>query len=278
MKTHPRKVATHLGEVPVIDTHPRGGGGSVLFLLHGFLCNHSFWPHLINVLPPDLRVIAPDLTAFGRTGPGSREIDFNHLSEVLEALRLALRISSMHVIAQDLGCLTLLRYTGLYERHLLRIVWFSPSFYPDQVVPKGLRLWRGGIAGRVMNGVLRERSIRAYFRAAGSSPSPSLEAVASSALEAFDESDGSRLLNHWVHWGEPKATFWDHPRLLRKVTRPTLVIWGSDNPWIHFNQIERLGRHVEDIKTVALAGCGHFPSMDNPARVGREVAGFLGIR
>ncbi|MXZ25564.1 MAG: alpha/beta hydrolase [Caldilineaceae bacterium SB0665_bin_21] len=277
MNVHRHIVDTHLGAVPVTDTQPEGGSGPVLMLLHGFLCDSTFWHHLIEVLPPGLRIVAPDLAAFGRLGTGKREVDFNHLAEVLEALRLAMHITRIQAVAQDLGCLVLLRYTSLYQHHVDRIVWFSPSFYPDQFVPRGLRLWRGRWTGAAMNGILFGQTVKSYFRKASADASPTADACAVAALATYGPPEGRRLLRRWIHWGEPNALFWDHPRMLRNVASPTLVVWGGANPWVHFSQIERLGRHVEDIKIVALTGCGHFPSIDNPERVGREVAGFLGL-
>ena len=277
MTPHQHTVDTHLGAVPVADTQPEGGAAPVLMLLHGFLCDSTFWHHLLEVLPSGPRIVAPDLTAFARAGTDDREVDFNHLAEVLEALRLAMHIPRMHVVAQDLGCLTLLRYTSRYRHHVDRIVWFSPSFYPDQFVPRGLRLWRGPLTGPAMNGILLGRAVKSYFRKAGAATPPAADACAAAALDTFRPPEGRRLLRRWIQWGEPNALFWDHPRMLRNVASPTLVVWGGSNPWIHFSQIERLGRHLEDIRIVALTGCGHFPSMDNPARVGREVSGFLGL-
>lgn len=277
MNLHRHIVDTHLGAVPVTDTQPEGGSGPVLMLLHGFLCDSTFWRHLIEVLPSGPRIVAPDLAAFGRPGTDAREVDFNHLAEVLEALRLAMHITRIQAVAQDLGCLALLRYTSLYQHHVDRIVWFSPSFYPDQFMPRGLRLWRGRLTGSAMNGILFGQAVRSYFRKASVGASRDADACAVAALDTYGPPEGRRLLRRWIHWGEPNALFWDHPRMLRNVASPTLVVWGGANPWVHFSQIERLGRHVEDIKIVALTGCGHFPSMDNPERVGREVAGFLGL-
>ena len=277
MNNHRHTVATHLGEVPVTDTRPDGGSGPALMLLHGFLCDSVFWQHLVEVLPSGTRIVAPDLAAFGRSGADAGEVDFNHLAEVLEAVRLALHITRIQAVAQDLGCLTLLRYTARYQHHVDRLAWLSPSFYPDQFVPRGLRLWRGRLTGPAMHGILRGRAVKSYFRAACAGTPRSADACAAAALRTFGTPEGRRLLQRWIHWGEPNALFWDHPRLLRNVSIPNLVIWGGANPWIHFSQIERLGRHLEDVKIVALTDCGHFPSMDNPERVGREVSGFLGL-
>ena len=128
-----------------------------------------------------------------------------------------------------------------------------------------------------MHTILRKRAITSYFHAAIASDSRWTETCTTDALDAFNQNGGKQLLAKWVNWGEPKSLFWDHPRLLRKVTRPTLVMWGASNPWIPYDQIERLGRHVEDNKIIALSGCSHFPSIDNLQRAGREVSAFLGL-
>ena len=268
--------STHLGEVSLLAAGPVDSPVPPLVLLHGFLATKEFWQPLFPVLPPRLRVLALDLWPLARPYKRGLGLDFDFLTEALEALRLHLALPRLQLAAQDLGNLVLLRYLHRYPHAVARSVFVSPSLYPDQKLPKGLIWWRRPLAGSLMTGSRFEQSLQ-HFYSQGSRQTPDLHAVLAGPRTAFGPPAGKVMLKQWVHWGHPQLLFWDHPQMLRGIDTPSLVLYGETNPYIHYSQVERLGRHLDRERTriVYLAKCGHFPSLEAPERTGREMGQFL---
>lgn len=274
----PERHSTHLGEISLLAAGPVDSPVPPLVLLHGFLATKEFWRPLLPVLPPCLRVLALDLWPLARPRAQGAGLDFDFLAEALEALRLHLALPRLQLAAQDLGNLVLLRYLHRYPHVVVRNVFVSPSLYPDQKLPQGLLWWRRPIAGALMTGSRFAQAAQHFYRR-GSWQIGDLPAALAGPRTAFGPPTGKAALKQWIHWGHPRLLFWDHPPMLRSIAAPSLVLYGEANPYIHYSQVERLGRHLDRAPTrvVYLAQCGHFPSLETPERTGREMGRFLTV-
>ena len=272
------RLSTHLGEVSLLSTGPSDSPVPPLVLLHGFLATKEFWKPLIPFLPTHLRILALDLWPLARSREKGEGLDFDYLAEVLEALRLELAIPYLQLAAQDLGNLVLLRYLHRYPHAVTRSIFISPALYPDQKLHKGLLWWRRPIAGPIMSGSQFERSLQ-HFYSRGARHAPDLQTAVNGASQAFGSVAGRAALPHWIRWGHPQLLFWDHPQMLRGIGTPNLILYGDDNPYIHYSQVERLGHHLdkEQTRIVYLSRCGHFPSLEVPERAGHEIGQFLTV-
>ncbi len=268
-------VSTHLGEISLLTTGPEQARGTPLILLHGLLATKEFWQSLLPHLPPHWRVLVPDLWPLvPQDTTGHQPLNFLRLADMLEALRLALALPSIHLMAQDLGCLIQLRFAHVYPHCVQRMVWLSPALYPDLQLPAGLRWWRNPLSGPCMSGPLLAQSLRHFYRKGTVQPQQAA-AVWPAAYAAFRTAHGRTCLKHWIHWGQPHSLFWDHPQMIRNVRQPSLLLYGEANPYIHYSQVERLGRHLEPSRVVLLSNCSHFPTLDQTTRVSQEVSRFL---
>lgn len=62
---------------------------------------------------------------------------------------------------------------------------------------------------------------------------------------------------------------------LARITQPTLILWGDQDPSISRYQIEVLEREIPDAGVVVLAGAGHYAYLDDPLTYQRAVRHFL---
>lgn len=276
MRPAEERLSTHLGDIAFLRSGPSSGRQPPLVLLHGFLATKEFWLPLLAHLPSQLPVLAPDLWPLARLRNQEKELDFDFMVEVVEALRLQLRLPSLRLAGQDLGNLILLRYLHRFPHAVSQCVLQSPALYPDQELPRELRRWRRGLTGSYLSGRGFPRALRNHY-SRGARQALALDAAMAGPLQAFGTPGGRARLRPWVHWGEPRLLFWEHPQMLRRVAAPCLILYGEGDPYVHYSQVERLGHHLDPqlARIVYLANCGHFPSLEMPERVGRELGLFL---
>lgn len=274
MSIEEKVVSTHLGEVSLLATGAGHSSAVPLVLLHGMLATKEFWTGLIRDLPAHWHILAPDLWSLAHPHSEEAGLDFQHLAEMVEALRLSLAIPSLHLVAQDMGSLVLLRYAHAYPHIIRRLAFFSPALYPDQALPAGLKWWRRPVADTLMSGPLLPRMLKKFY-ARSTVQDADLAQPLDAALKAFQGDAGRTCLEQWIHWGHPQYLFWDHPRMLRSIRNPVLIVYGDSNPFVHYSQVERLGHHLENTQIAYLSNCGHFPSLDMPARVRQTIVQFL---
>src|SRR5438128_4117599 len=86
------------------------------------------------------------------------------------------------------------------------------------------------------------------------------------ALEA-----GARVgWNPYLH--DPKLE-----RRLRRVTAPTLVLWGRQDGLVPLVYGERWRDRIPGARLEVIERCGHLPPIERPAEFARAVLAFLGV-
>lgn len=91
------------GELRMHVAEAGQGGGDPVLLLHGWPQNWWEWRHLIPLLAPDFRVLAPDLRGFGWTdAPRSGYLKEEMAADVVRLLD-ALEVERVNLVGHDWG-------------------------------------------------------------------------------------------------------------------------------------------------------------------------------
>jgi pimeloyl-ACP methyl ester carboxylesterase len=255
------------------------GAGDPLVMVHGWPQHWFTWRRLIPELATDYRVICPDLRGFGWSdAPPGRYLKETLAGDLLGVLD-ALELERVRLVGHDwgglVGFLACLRAPERFERFAaLSIVtpWFRPPLSPRLLAAisyqfaimlpllgrrvAGLPLFtravfRGGSADRVWS----EEELAAYvdqFR----------ERERAAATVALYRS--FQLLEVW-----PMA-FGRYAD--RRLSVPTLGIYGDRDPVIRGSPFGGAERHVDTLRVERIEGAGHFL----PEEVPGEVLGRLG--
>lgn len=106
-------------------------GGRPLLLVHGNITTGGFWRYVVEELPDDIRVIAPDMRAFGRTEPlpidATRGVgDFaDDVRSLLEALGLDGK-RAVHAAGWSMGGAVLQQYLLSHPGDLASLTLIAP--------------------------------------------------------------------------------------------------------------------------------------------------------
>ncbi len=76
-------------------------------------------------------------------------------------------------------------------------------------------------------------------------------------------------------WLDPGFRSWDLAEAVSRITAPTLLIQGADDPYGSLEQIDRIGAAVRGPMTRLVLPGGHSPHLEHEQQVAQAVAAFL---
>lgn len=95
-------------------------------------------------------------------------------------------------------------------------------------------------------------------------------------MERFHGDRAAHLLRIWAEvWQRTMYDSWDISGEIAGIEAPLLSIQGSEDAYGLPGQLESIGSAVGHARTEMIAGLGHFPQLEDPARLVGLVRGFL---
>lgn len=261
-----------------LHTLRRGAPGRTpLVLLHGFPLDHRMWLDVVDLLPGDPTVLAPDLPGFGGspTGPDVAEAlglppgaSVATMADGVAATLRAEGIERAVVAGLSLGGYVAL---ALVERH------------PDLVTGLGLvdsRSTADDAAGRERRLEIA-RTVRAEQRV---DAVLGLRTALLGATNRVARPDLVERLESWIRDQGPAAVAWaqeamadrpDRTEVLTRWERPAVVVVGEEDDITPPAAAEHMAAALADVEVVRVPGAGHMTSNESPEPVAAALAGLL---
>ena len=259
--------------------------GALVLLLHGFPEHAHSWRHQLPALAAQgYHAVAPDLRGYNLSDKplGVARYDLDVLADDVVGWMATLGYERAHLVGHDWGAAVVWHTAARHPqrcasmtalacpppqelgralatnfKQLLRsryMLFFQLPWLPERLL-RGARFrrWLTEWAGR--DGVFAEEDIDRF-------------------AQATERPGGlGPALNYY------RAAFrrvGDALRTPTKVTCPTMVIWGKDDPILGVELTNHLSRYVEGtVRLEVLPGVGHFVQQDAPAEVNRLLIAFL---
>jgi len=210
-------------------------------------------------------VVAPDLVGFGYSDKPLVDYTPEFFSNFLETFLASLGIKHTSIIGSSLGGQIAAEYASSNSASVEKLVLVSPS------------------------GIMKQSTfaLDAYIMAA-------LYPNSQSAKNAFEIMDGSGnpipidIVNGFVtRMKLPNAKFAFMSTLLglknsdliteklEKISSPTLIIWGSDDPLIPITFADDFVSSIDNCELYEMSKCGHTPYVQEPELFASRVLEFL---
>lgn len=255
------------------------GSGPLVVLLHGFPENAYSWRHQIPALSKNFKVVAPDLRGYGETDkpqdiPSYR---LDNLVSDLTGLIQALGYQKAHIIGHDWGGAVAWACAITKPQFIDHMIILN-SPHP-QIFGKALRTnLRQMLRSWYIYFFLLPRLPEYFFKL---SPKKFMDQVFGKTLEESDiakyqeplEKPGAftAALNYYR-----AALSNRHLLPKRKITVPTLLIWGEEDPALG----KELTYNMEPLfsgpfQIAYLPHAGHFVHEERPDQVNRLLLPFL---
>jgi pimeloyl-ACP methyl ester carboxylesterase len=261
--------------------------GDMVILLHGFPEGAESWSKQVDALAKAGRMaVAPDLRGYGLSDApdGLEQYAIGHLVDDVAGIIKAFGRSEAHVAGHDWGAI---------------VAWFFASRHPDMTktltvlsvahpaalaeasrVDEDQRERSRYVALFLQEGkaehVLADddyRRLRAMFTLG-----PNPEAVPHAVIEHFVRSLSrpgrlTAALNYYRANLGAGGGAWASLAQEVKITTPTVLLWGDQDPALGRRAVEASERHVEGpYRLEVLEGAGHWLQFERPVEVSRSLA------
>jgi pimeloyl-ACP methyl ester carboxylesterase len=263
------------------------GAGPPLLLLHGCPFSSYIWRHVIPLLRPHFRCIAPDLLGLGdtETRPGA---DWSLPAQAATVIGLldALAIDATDIVAHDHGAATAQLIAASHPQRISRLVLTNAEAYdnwPSCDELPFIRATQLPLIGRLVMwawarpALLRYalRSGRAVRDPAALTPELLRGYIAANLAGRHRRAKTRRFLAGQLDPANHRATADALPGL-RTFDHPTLIVWGRDDPHFGPEWAQRLHDDIPGaVRVELLPDTGHLLMEERPDDLARLVIDFL---
>ena len=252
------------------------GKGNPVVLLHGWPTSSYLWRNIIPSLAKTQRVIAPDLTGYGRS---DKPLDIIYsidnqskiLGEFLDRLGLDKTALVVHDFGGPIGLLWAVRNPEKLERLAILNTFLHPKlpFFMDLLVLAsripGVGKWfatPSGIAATIKLGVSNKNVLTKELIEIYQAPFKHMDAQ-KALLKAFNDSKLDEL-NEVI-------------QKLPALKVPVLILYGEKDIWLAPEMI-RIKNELPHARIRAIPKCSHFLQEDQPEIVSELLVDFFSIK
>jgi len=230
------------------------------------------WEEWAKGLERNYRVIRLDLPGFGLTGasPGHDYSDTADVERVKDFLN-AMGVNQSTVIGHSMGGKIAWNFASLYPQQVQRLILVAPDGFPIRGQALGKKPYDVGLIGDVIQFVMPKFLVKM-----------SLEPAFFDASELSDH-----LLNRYydllrapsvrqaILQRMRQTVTTDPVERLKKITAPTLLLWGQRDQMIPSANSEDYAKVLSHSQTVVLPRAGHLLQEENPKIALKVVEEFL---
>ncbi len=268
------------------------GNGAPLLLLHGYPENHRMWARIAPSLAKEFSVVCADLRGYGDSSKPEGALDHSNYSkramaadmiEVMTALghrdfllaghdrggRVAYRLALDNpTVVKRLALLDIVSTKAVYERVNMALAtayyhWYfliQPRPLPERLISGDPALWLRTMFGKLgaESGTFDQTAIAEYLRTFGTP-----EGI-HATCEDYRAGASMDIANDRADVAAG-----------RKITCPTLILWGARGVVGSVFQPLDTWRDLVEHPTGEAIECGHFIPEERPAETLRALAVFF---
>jgi len=279
---------TDLGEYEEIELHGHrvgfqaaGDGDQLIILLHGITSTAEAWRKVMPRLAERYTVIAPDLIGHGRSAKPRGDYSLGAYAAGVRDLIAVLGYERGTVVGHSFGGGIAMQFSYLFPEYVERMALIASGGLGREVHPM---LRAAVLPGSewVLPLLAREWSVKAgdavrtVAGKLGLEAGPDLAEFARGYASLTEEGASDAFIHTMRsvidHDGQRVSAL---DRLYLADQLPTMIIWGDSDPVIPVEHGRNAHRVVTNSHYVEIEGSGHWPMLDAPDRIVRELTEFM---
>ena len=220
---------------PLLFLHGAGGAGTALGFMEGYVASHH--------------VIVPDHPGFGASDTPNWLETIHDMAFFYLDFMDALDLRDVHIIGQSLGGWITLEIAVRSTRRIKQLTLLGAAGINLPDVPMGdLFAWDKETRYRT---IIHDDTISEKLLAMPTTPEQ--DAVAAKNEET------TKLLCWDPRFHDPHLHKWLH-----RISVPTQIIWGADDPVFPLPYGETLAELIPSAELSVIDACGHLPQIEKP--------------
>jgi pimeloyl-ACP methyl ester carboxylesterase len=256
---------------PVLQAGEPDATEAVVFV-HGNPGPKEDWEDLVRRTGEFGRAVAPDMPGYGAA---DKPADFDytgdgyakHLAGVLDQLE----ITTAHLVVHDFGGLWGFVWAVSHPDAFASATLINTGVLLDYKWHRLAKIWRTPGLGEAFWAT----TTKPAFRMVLSHDNPRLPASAVDRLYEDSRDWPTKRAVLKLYRATPASALGALREPLRELDRPALVVWGTDDAYIPWQQAERQRESFPSARIELLEGLGHWPFLEDPAHVAELVVPFL---
>lgn len=255
-----------------------GHGGAPILLVHGFGTCSFLWRNVGPVMAMANRTaFAIDLFGYGESDrPFDAQYGIAAQSDYLDRALTALRLTKATVVGIDLGGAIAMHLAFNRPERVERLVLVNAIAFDD--IPaddiKQMQRNTARFALRVSRGVLGAAPLmRELLEGSVADPAAMPDGLVARYLAPYVGQDG---LNHLLALARAVDDEDMVEVELGQIDRPTLIVWGDQDPFVGPKLGERLADTIPASRLVRLPGTGRLVPEEAPETLANMILEFVG--
>jgi pimeloyl-ACP methyl ester carboxylesterase len=256
-----------------LEAGPPTARTAILFV-HGNPGSSRDWDALVAATGKYARAVAFDVSGYGQSDESARQVQSTagaagYIRGVLDRLGIRRVVLAVHDFGGPWG----LQWAVEHPDSLLGAVLIDSGVLIDYVPHPLAVIWATPGAGEAQMASTTRENFREGLQA--TTPRRLPEDFIDRMYDDYDRSTRCAALRYYRSAAQTLNMGPEQAAVLRKRSRPALVIWGERDPFIPSDQAERQRQAFPDARIEIFPDSGHWPFVDNAERTRDLVVPFL---
>jgi len=256
---------------PTLQAGDQTAPEAVVFV-HGNPGPKEDWLHLVDATGDFARAVAPDMPGYGAADkPKQFDYTASGYASHLNGIVGQLGIERVHLVMHDFGGAWGLMWAVQHPEAFASATLIDTGVLLDYRWHRLAKIWRTPGVGELFMATTNKKGFRMVIGHDNPRlPSPQIERL-------YQSSSGwpTKRAILKLYRATPATAMGALRDPLRQLDRPALVVFGTDDAYIPFEQADRQRESFPSATVRLLEGLGHWPFLEDPARVDEHVIPFL---
>lgn len=257
-------------EIPGFNiVYAEGGTGDPIIMLHGFGGSKNDWLQFAKYFTSNYRVILIDLPGFGdSTKLKDEEFGIMFQVEKMHEFTKALQLEKIHLVGHSMGGNIAGNFAGIYPEMVKSLALIDAARVITPEKSEFDLLMEKGVNPYMMKDV-KDLDMFMEFLCYKPPRIPSFmkRYIAKQMIATYELYEKS-FNEEWEKSIFPESR-------IRKITAPTLIVWGDSDKNLHVSSAYIFQKNIENSRVVIINKCGHIPIMEKPEETASAYSEFL---
>ena len=248
----------------------RSGSDGTLLIVHGYLGSTVPFLDLIDRLSRDLRVVMPDLPAFGYSEVPERSCTMEYYLDFLARFTQAVGLDRCYLMGTSMGANIAAHYTAEHSEQIEGLIFVSPFGLEDQAGRMSqIRRWDSFLP--LVSSLVTRRTIKRFLHRSivnGELISPEL---IDAYWKPFTTPEGRRAA---VEVTRRIVGSCSMEELLPQIGQSVLILIGSEDKLLCAGEKEKFRLLLVREQLEIIEAGGHFLYLDSPEVVSQKIVTF----